>query len=194
VQSAARSVSFLEPLDERPSRVRHPKRPSTVHRPISESRSRPFNKRRRCFEDPKTPSATRRPASKPQLEPVSDPQATDQSSEEHVTKAIDPHRSPAKPSAERQRHVKAPKSSSAACRPDIKPRVEPSDEHQSHVQAPKNPSMTRRPAFQPRGTFSRASARLPGSEEPFHKASTRLQAPQNLPTSFRAASRLRRTL
>lgn len=71
--SAVRSVPFLEPLDERPSRLQPPKKPSAVHRPMSESRSRPVNERQRCFRDPKIPSTARRLTSAPRLEPVSEP-------------------------------------------------------------------------------------------------------------------------
>jgi hypothetical protein len=42
--TAVRISVLVEPLDERLIRIRHPKRPSTVHRPISESRSEPLSK------------------------------------------------------------------------------------------------------------------------------------------------------
>jgi hypothetical protein len=105
-------------------------------------------------------------------------------------RTIASHRSPAKPSAERLCHIKAPKSPSATGLLEIKHRVEPSDRDPNCLQAPKSPSAEHRPAFQPRGTVYRTSGQLQDPEEPIHRSSTRLPDPWNRSPSFRLASGL----
>lgn len=154
----------MEPLDERLIRFQHPKRLSTVHQPISESRSVPLGKSPRCFGDPKNPSATRRPASLHRVEPVSELPA----------------------------RVQAPKSSfsnhhlTSKLREAVKQASRP---HSSSEELFSDPSARSRA---PGGTFRRASGLPRASEETLDRSSTRFPAPWNLPTGFRTASGLRR--
>jgi hypothetical protein len=156
--------------------------------------SRPIDECQRSFEGPKTPSATRRLTSAPRWTR----QRTSgkaQSSEEPVAHTIASHRSPAKPTAERQRHVRAPKNPSAAYfRRHKAPRgtfrrasaLSPGSEE------PIDSASTRFPA--PGGTFRRASGPCQASEETVNRSSTRFPAPGGtLPTSISAESGLRRT-
>lgn len=176
-QLAAVRVSVpLEPLDERQSRIRHPKKPSTVHRPMSEPRSEPLGKCPRCFRNPKTPSAILRLTSLPRVEPVGEHparvKAPKSPSPNHHSR-----RSPAKLSNKHQRHFRAPKNSSVTPQLEVELRVEPSDERQACRRPPKKPLTGHRLAFQPRGTIRQASPPLPSSEEPFRSASTHFPAP-----------------
>lgn len=102
-----------------------------------------------------------------------------------LPQTITSHLSPAKPSNKRQGHIQAPKSSSLTRQLEVELRVEPSDERRTRLKPPKRPSTGRRLAFQPRGTFQRASAPPPGSEEPLSNTSTSFPAPGG---TFRQAS------
>jgi hypothetical protein len=161
---AVRVSVLVEPLDERPIRVQHPKRPSTVHRPMSESRSKRFNKRQHRIRAPKNPSPAHRPASSPRVKPVSEPPAL----------------------------VQAPKSPSSNHRFTSKPReaVRQTSEPLPGSEEPVHDPSARNRA--PGGTFQQASAQHPGSEEPFRNTSTSLPAPWNLPTGVRTTSGFRR--
>jgi hypothetical protein len=218
MHSAVRAVSFLVPLDERPSRIWHPKRPSTVHRPMSELRSRYVDKVQRNVRDPKIPSETRRPTSEPRWSPSVKLRHGFKPRRAHL-RTLASHRSASRPSVRLQRPVQAPKSSSATNRLDLQPRVEPSRELPSrvrppkrpstkhrltfqlrgtflqasaHVQAPKNPFMKHRPAFGTREAFLQASEPHPSSEEPFNETSAHDPAPRGLLPSIKPASSLRR--
>jgi hypothetical protein len=192
MHSAVRAVSFLVPLDERPSRIRHPKRPSTVHRPMSELRSRYVNKRQRNVRDPKISSATRRPTSEPRVEPLSETPARIQ-----APKSPSPSPRFTSKRLETVCQESTPRPSSEELFSDESPR--PSAPGGTFQRAPE-------PHQASEETVNETSARLPapwnlppsfstfqGSEEPVHEASACHRDPWGLPASVRAASKLRRT-
>lgn len=187
MHSAVRAVSFLVPLDERPSRIWHPKRPSTVHRPMSELRSRYVDKVQRNVRDPKIPSETRRPTSEPRWSPSVKLRHGFKPRRAHL-RTLASHRSASRPSVRLQRPVQAPKSSSATNRLDLQPRVEPSRELPSRVRPPKRPSTKHRLTLRLRGAFRRVSGPRQASEEAINRSSTRFPAPWNLPPSFSTRS------
>jgi hypothetical protein len=174
----------VEPLDERLIRFQHPKRPSTVHRPISESRSVPLGKSPRCFGDPKNPSATRRPASLHRVEPVSELPARVQAPKSSFPN----HHLTSKPrEAVKQASRPHPSSEELFSDPSARSRAPGGTFRRASncLKPPKRPSTGRRLAFQPRGTFQRASAPPSGSEEPLSNTSTSFPAPGG---TFRQAS------